>query len=185
MLIRSRTFLFIAICAMSGCSRGIGPVSAGKTHKPSPFQEVNSRPEDITVLSGTTFRWGQVNCQLLGVKEKDDPADRKQAEEFTRAWFKSIGKLIAVYNETNPLVTDDGTAIVWIRGYDCYLSCLSEELVRAGLVEIDDSPWENYTYTVPTKPGEEFEDWRGILRKAKEGHKQGEKLRVLFEWPPK
>jgi hypothetical protein len=65
-----------------------------------------------------------------------------------------------------------------------YLSCLSEELVRAGLVEIDDQ-WPDYTFTVPTKEGEELEDWRGILKKAKEGHARGEKPRTLFEWPPK
>jgi hypothetical protein len=38
---------------------------------------------------------------------------------------------------------------------------------------------------VPTKGGEEREDWLGILRKAREGHERGEKLRVSFEWPPK
>jgi hypothetical protein len=62
---------------------------------------------------------------------------------------------------------------------------LNEELVRAGLVEIDEEHWDDYTFTVPTKAGEEQEDWKGILRKAKEGHKRGEKLRALFEWPPK
>ena len=74
--------------------------------------------------------------------------------------------------------------VVWVRGYDTYLSCLSEELVRAGLVELDASRWPDYTFTVPTKEGVAVEDWRGILRKAKEGHERGEKLRVLFDWPP-
>jgi hypothetical protein len=43
----------------------------------------------------------------------------------------------------------------------------------------------DYSFTVPTKVGDAVEDWRGILRKAKEGHSRGEKPRVLFEWPPK
>jgi hypothetical protein len=74
--------------------------------------------------------------------------------------------------------------IVWIRGYDCYLFCLSEELIRAGLVEIDDVSWQGYTFMVPTKAGKGIADWRGILRDAKEGHARGEKLRVPFAWPP-
>jgi len=137
-------------------------------------QNVNSRADDITVLSGTTFNWGAVRCQLLGVKESDDPAIRKRADEFTRAWFKSIGNLMAAYNHSNPLIAADGSPVVWIRGYDSSLSCLSEELVGMGLAEIDDQ-WPDYTFTVPTKEGEKVEDWRGILRKAKEGHALGGK----------
>jgi hypothetical protein len=142
-------------------------------------------PAEITMVSSTTFRCGGVQCQLLGVKEADDPAVQKRAEAFAKAWFKSIGNYIAVYNDSNPLVAEDGTAIVWIRGYDLYLSCLSEELIRAGLAKLDDSSWKDYTFTVPTKESEKQEDWQGILRKAKEGHDRGEKLRVLFEWPPR
>jgi len=142
-------------------------------------------PAEITVISGTTFRCGGVACQLLGVKESDDPVVRKQAETFAKTWFKSIGNYIGIYNESNPLMTQNGTAVVWVRGYDTCLSCLSEELVRAGLVEIDESQWQGYTFTVPTKEDERQEDWLAVIRKAKEGHKRGEELRVLFEWPPK
>lgn len=104
--------------------------------------------------------------------------------ENAEQWFKSIGNLMAAYNHTNPLTAADGTPVVWIRGYDSSLSCLSEELARAGLVEVNDQ-WPDYTFTVPTKEGQEVEDWRGILRQAREGHARGEKPRVLFEWPPK
>jgi hypothetical protein len=151
-----------------------------------PLNHVNKMPAEITVLSGTTFRCGGVLCQLLGVKDADDPAVNKQATEFTKAWFKSIGNYIGVYNDSNPLMAEDGIAVVWIRGYDTHLSCLCEELVRAGLVNIDVSSWNDYTFTVPTKAGvgEKQEDWQGILRKAKEGHERGEKLQVQFEWPP-
>ena len=82
-------------------------------------------------------------------------------------------------------MAEDGTAVVWIRGYDTYLSCLSEELVRVGLAEVDDSRWADYTFTVPKKDGDAVEDWLGILRKAKEGHERGEKPHVLFDWPLK
>jgi hypothetical protein len=85
-------------------------------------------------------------------------------------------------------VTEAGTPVVWIRGYDCYSSCLSEELVRAGLVDMDDARWEDYTFTVPrkgVKGGKALENWRGILHKAKEGYMRGEKPQVLFEWPSK
>jgi hypothetical protein len=180
------TILALAvIAAVGGCDPDGGAAANREADWPAPLRHVNSRPEDIAVLSGTTFDWGGVHCQLLGVKESDDPQVRKRADEFTRTWFKSIGNLMAVYNHTNPLTAADGTAVVWIRGYDGSLSCLSEELVRAGLVEIDDAQWADYTFTVPTKTSEKVEDWRAILRGAREGYAQGEKPRVLFEWPPK
>jgi hypothetical protein len=52
------------------------------------------------------------------------------------------------------------------------------------LAEVDDQ-WPDYTFTVPTKGGEELQEWQGILRQAKEGHASGEKPHVLFEWSPK
>jgi hypothetical protein len=99
---------------------------------------------------------------------------RKQAEAFTKAWLKSIGNYFDVYNTSNPLVAKDGTPGVWIRGADSFHSCLSEELVRAGLVKVDELSWKGYIFTVPTKAGDEQEDWRGILRRAEEGYKKRE-----------
>ena len=166
---RSLAILVVILCACCGCNEHAGSPATRK--KEWPLSIVNTMPAEIKVLSSTTFRCGGVPCRLLGVKEADNPTIRKQAEEFTKAWFKSIGNYIGIYNDSYPLQADDGTAIVWILGYDCYQSCLSEELVRAGLVEIDESSWKDYTFTVPTKSGQTQEDWQGILGKAKEGNK--------------
>jgi hypothetical protein len=181
--IRSVAVLVTVLCAFCRCSKA--DRSSASEMKDWPLKNVETMPAKITVLSGTTFRCGAVPCQLLGVKEADDPAVRKRAEEFTKAWFKSIGNYIILYNSSNPLVTKERVAVVWICGSDCYHSCLSEELIRAGLARLEDSSWKGYTFTVPTKKGAQKEDWQGILRKAKEGNERGEKLRVLFEWPPK
>jgi hypothetical protein len=141
-----------------------------------------TNPAKITVLTGTKFLCGNVRCRLLGVRESNDPAVRQLAEKFSRAWFGSVGNYIGIYNDSNPLLDSDGTAVVWIRGYDCFLSCLNEELVRAGLVEPDNLP-TNYVFTEPRKSGDEVEDWQGVLSKAKRGYQKGEELRVLFKWP--
>jgi hypothetical protein len=107
---------------------------------------------------------------------------RQLAEKFSRAWFASVGNYIGIYNDSNPLLDNDGTAVVWIRGYDCFLSCLNEELVRAGLAEPENRPTD-YVFTEPTKSGNEVEDWKSVLSKAKEGYRKGEELQVLFKWP--
>jgi hypothetical protein len=151
-----------------------------------PLRGVPTMPAKITVLTGTTFLCGGIPCQLLGVKELEAPGRRKEAQEFSKLWFTSVGNFIGIYNDSNPLQAEDGTAVVWICGYDSSLSCLSEELVRAGLVEIDEATWEGYSFTVPAKSGPDpVEDWQGILRKAKEGHELGEKPNVHFPYPPK
>ncbi|WP_406699858.1 hypothetical protein V5E97_13515 [Singulisphaera sp. Ch08] len=181
-MFRSLTLVAVTICAVSGCRESDRSQVAGKEDRPLAALPM---PAEITVLSGTTFRCGNVPCQLLGVKESADPAVRERAERFTRLWFKSVGNYIGIYNSSNPLMAKDGTSVVWIRGYDTYLSCLSEELVRVGLAEVDGSLWADYTFTVPRKDGEAVEDWLGILRKAKEGHERGEKPHVLFDWPLK
>ncbi len=181
--VRLSTLVTLVLCAVPGCARDKGfPASIKQA---SPLEGVETSPADIAVLSGTTFRCGEVPCRLLGVKEAGDTVVRALSLRFTQEWFKSIGNYIGIYNNTNPLVTKDGTSIVWIRGYSSSLSCLSEELVRAGLVDIDDCSWEHYTFTVPVKAGDAIEDWRGILRKAKEAHDRGEPPHVRFDWPPK
>src|SRR5262245_47482793 len=85
------------LAAANGCDSSGGapakpqagkPVSQ-KSEWPSPVRSVNSRSGEIDVLGGTTFRWGGVRCQLLGVKESDDPRTRELAKQFAVAWFKS------------------------------------------------------------------------------------------------
>jgi hypothetical protein len=180
---RPAVLMIAAVGACCGCNEAARSPLAGKNDWS--LSKVGTMPAEITEVNGTTFRCGGVPCKLLGVKDAEAPPTRKQAEEFTRLWFKCIGNYIGIYNDSNPLLDEDGTAIVWIRGYDSSLSCLSEELVRAGVVEIDELKWQDYTFTVLTKEGEAQEEWQAILRRAKDGHERGEKPHVLFEWPPK
>ena len=55
----------------------------------------------------------------------------------------------------------------------------------AGLAEVDEAGWKDYAFVVPGKARDYSEDWQDKLRKAREGHKRGEKPRVVFEWPNK
>ena len=170
---------FTIIALLAGCGE---KHHADSVPKGWPLSNQTTTPAKITVLTGTTFLCGNVRCRLLGVRESNDPAVRQLAERFSRTWFASVGNYIGIYNDSNPLQDTDGTAVVWIRGYDCFLSCLNEELVRAGLVEPVNLPTD-YVFTEPTKSGDEVEDWKGVLDKAKEGYRKGEELRVLFKWP--
>src|SRR5262249_11811247 len=124
-----------------------------------PLKDVPRSPAKVEVLSGITFKCFGVECQLLGVKESSDPKVREQAKRFTTLWFKSVGNHIGFYNEDRPLQLKDGTCVVWLRGYDSTLSCLNEQLVRAGLVEIDTEPHKGYTFEVPTKESSRKGEW--------------------------
>lgn len=165
--------------AMLGCGNSDSsfPKSDPSFPNPGPTQS------EIKVLSATTFLFHGQKCQLLGISESDDPKVREEALYFTTTWFEEIGNYIGVYNASNPLRLKDGTCVVWVRGYDTYLSCLNVELVRAGLVNIDDKQWETYSFTEPTMEGEAVANWRGDLDEAKRGHERGEKPKVLFDWP--
>jgi hypothetical protein len=125
-------------------------------------------PPNVTVQTATTFSYGAIPCRLLGVRDSADAAVRARALVFTRNWFKTIGNYVGFYNESNPLVARGGTCIVWVRGYDSQLSCLNEELVRAGLVEVDVATWRGYTFTEPAKSEDFVEDWPRVLAVAKQ-----------------
>src|SRR5262245_23023719 len=148
-----------------------------------PLKDVPQKPAKVEVLSGTTFKCSGVRCQLLGVKESSDPKVRERAKRFTTLWFKSVGNHIGVYNEDSPLQLKDGICVVWLRGYDSTLSCLNEQLVRAGLVEIDTEPHKGYTFEVPTKESTRKEEWDAILRKAEKDRAKGVGPEVSFKWP--
>jgi hypothetical protein len=163
---------------------GCGNVDSPSGNSDSAFPNPGPQPSDIKVHSATVFSFEGQKCKLLGVSESEDADVRKRAMQFTTTWFDSIGNYIGVYNASNPLRLEDGTNVVWIRGYDSYLSCLNVELARAGLVELDYESFKDYSFTEPTKEGEEVATWRGDLDAAKQGHEGGEKPKVLFDWPP-
>ena len=68
-----------------------------------PLKGVSLSPAKVEVLTGTTFKISDVECQLLGVKESCDAKVREQAKKFTTLWFKSIGNYIGIYNSDSPL----------------------------------------------------------------------------------
>jgi len=170
--------------AAFGCGHDSTMPRSSRDSEP-PFPNPGPTPSDIKVLTATTFLFNGQRCKLLGISESDDPEVREQSLRFTNTWFDKIGNCIGVYNASNPLRMDDGTCVVWVRGYDMYLSCLNIELVRAGLVNVDYKKWESYSFTEPTKSGEAVADWRSDLDEAKKAHGRGEKPKVLFDWPPK
>jgi RNA polymerase sigma factor (sigma-70 family) len=148
-----------------------------------PLNDVLKSPAKVEILSGTTFKCSGVACQLLGVKDSSDPKVRDQAKRFTTLWFKSVGNYIGFYNDSSPLQLKDKTCVVWLRGYDSTMSCLNEQLVRAGLVEIDTESHKGYTFEVATKASNHKEEWETILGKAEKDHSKGVGPNVLFQWP--
>jgi hypothetical protein len=109
------------------------------------------------------------------VAESKDPKVRQKALELVQQWFKDVGNYIGIYNSDHPLRAENGTCVVWVRGYDSSLSCLNIVLVRAGLVDVDLSRWKDYAFTEPAKSGNVWIDWQGELKKAEGEQLQSEK----------
>jgi hypothetical protein len=198
MNIHGKTFASLLVVAAAGCStesqsnQVVGTASSvpaastinQASRRPWPLTSVSTMPAQIKIESATVFYCKGVRCQLLGVTEPEDPDLRNQALDFCRRWFDSIGNYIGIYNDSNPLQKENGTCIVWIRGYDTHLSCLSAELVRAGLVNVDYMSLHDYKFMVPGKSEDYQETWREQLDEAAEDHRKGIKPKVLFDWPP-
>jgi hypothetical protein len=178
--------LVCGLALPSGCHTPATPKSATQTAYTAgqwPLQGVQTQPAAIEVESATRFTCSGIRCQLLGVRESSDPAVRAKATQFAKRWFDSVGDDIVFYNESNPLVARDGTCIVWVCGIASYVSCLNEELVQAGLVEIETAPWQWYSFNEPARSGEHIPKWQRDLAEAKATGKRGGKRRVLFDWP--
>jgi hypothetical protein len=150
-----------------------------------PRDRMSGASSDAIILSGTSFRWGGVTFKLLGLSEVADGRVRELAKEFIRQWLDSADTCIQICNAGNPLELGDRTAIIWVRGLQVGLPCLNEQLVQAGLVELDESSWSDYAFDMPIGGRPEQVDWKGILRGAIEARGRGEKPAVHFDWPPK
>ena len=84
-----------------------------------PSASLRNRPvaDEVTVDSGTSFHWKNIRCQLLGLREADDPVKRQQAFEFSRKWFSNIHyNRLGFYNSSKPLATEDGACVIWLYG---------------------------------------------------------------------
>jgi hypothetical protein len=115
----------------------------------------------IEVLSGTTFMIDGQKFKLLGVEDFDDPAIRIAARDFATTWVASSNDDVTVVNGWQPLRLEDGTSLIWLQDTSHSGTCLNEELVRAGLVRVDHSKWEDYAFL--GGPCWTFEAWQERL----------------------
>lgn len=119
-----------------------------------PLSAVEFRNETplVVIVGATTFLYGDVPCQLLGVTESADPEVRKRALAFARQWFEKRPYSFYVKNRDNPLVRDNGVCVVWPTTWSderpTSQHSLVLELVRAGLVEVDALTDWDYQFTV-------------------------------------
>ena len=142
-------------------------------------------PMRMVVVSGTSFIWDGRRCQLLGLAEPTDRMKRQLGKEFLERWFKSVAGLSEVCNARQPVERVDGTALLWVRGLQLGLPCLNEQLVQAGLVEIDESSCPTYSFDMLVGGCPKRVDWKGLLRRAIEARRRGERPAIQFDWPPK
>jgi uncharacterized protein (TIGR03067 family) len=172
--------LAVALVVSNGC--GPRPSFSPSTKAASPFEKISFRRGEVAVDSGSSLRVSGQRCQLLGLKESADPELRDKAVTFIQHWFESVAS-VSIANENEPLLTEDGSPVVWLEGLQNGLliasSCLNEELVRAGLADVDEAIWKDYTFTVPrAKHGRRTEDWKEILNDAREARAHGLKKGV-------
>ncbi len=180
------TICCCVVALVVGCDNPQSPPVSSTARRPGTadhdFPNPGGEKSDIKVVTGTSFLFAGPRCQLLGVTEHDDPKVRERARMFAERWFRSIGNYIGVYNSSNPICLKDGTCLVWVTGYDSYLSCLNLEVVRAGLVKVDYFEQEGYTFLTPGKDRDYLEKWQQGLREAENDHRKGVKPQVLFDW---
>lgn len=131
-----------------------------------PFPAPRTMQPSIAVLTGTTLLISGQRCKLLGIEDSDNPSVRMAAFDFAKAWVKSTANYVGIMNDSNPLRLEDGTCLVWLRNDNCGMSYLNVELVRAGLVRVDYSKWEEYAFLVPMKGPDAFEVWQELLDRA-------------------
>jgi hypothetical protein len=169
-----RTFaatLSLLLASFCGCDRTSdnGPAPLSSTRAGNwPVNYVDLQHAQITVHSGTSFDCFGKPCLLLGVKESDDPARRKAAEMFTRKWFEEQHNTISILNDNNPLMKDQ-KCVCWVAAACGVWPYLNRDLVRAGLVDLDLTPFEGYSFTVQKKsdPDSLFH-WQEVLLNAKQ-----------------
>lgn len=173
----------LLLLAVAGC----GPESQRNLASKAawPLSDTPTMPAEIKVESATIFYCNNVRCQLLGVTEYGDAELRKQALDFSRRWFEDGGKYIIIHNDTNPLKSEDGTCVVWIRGGAPHITCLNTELVRAGLVNVNYSSLLDYNFMMRGKAEDHQSIWRQQLDEAADDYKKGVKPKVYFDWLPK
>jgi uncharacterized protein (TIGR03067 family) len=179
-LLRKLIVLAVALVVSNGC--GQPPSFSPSTKAAPPFEKISFRRGEVAVDSGSSLRASGLRCQLLGLKDSADPKSRDKAVTFIQHWFESIAS-VSIVNKNEPLLTEDGSPVVWLEGkQNAQLfesSCLNEELVRAGLADVDEASWKDYTFTVPrAKHGRRTEDWKEILNDAREVHRHGLKKGV-------
>jgi uncharacterized protein (TIGR03067 family) len=173
--IRKSIVLAVALVVSNGC--GPQPSFSPSTKAASPLEKISFRRGEVAVDSGSSLRVSGQRCQLLGLKESADPESRGKAVTFIQHWFESVAS-VSIVNRNEPLLTEDGSPVIWLEGKQnsrlSASSCLNEELVRAGLADVDEASWKDYTFTVPSaKHGRRTEDWKEVLNDARELYRHG------------
>jgi hypothetical protein len=153
--------VLLVLVALCGCEARSRPVNDW------PVDCVLLQNPRIEVRSGTSFDCFGRRCCLLGVKDSPDADKRKQAEQFTREWFEEQ-QGVFVLNCKRPLERD-GVCVCWITAAFGVYPFLNRDLVRAGLVDVDLSKDEAYTFDVVMKEGPDRPYvWQGKLRDARQ-----------------
>ncbi len=136
----------------------------------------------VTVLSGCELLIGGVRCKLFGVRLPDDDVKAAQAKRFLELYMKDYGSWFSIYNAHSPVSSRDSTPLVWLKGHGNG-GWAQETLVQAGLVVIDYTGFEHYTFRVPVKSGQKLFDWKRCLGDAVSWREAGKKPNVNFSWP--
>jgi len=136
----------------------------------------------VTVLSGNELMIGGIRCRLFGVKLPHDIKIAADAKRFLELYVKDYGRYYSIYNDGNPVSSNDGVPLIWLQGHG-EGGWAQETLVQAGLLDVDYRDFEKYHFKIPTKVGYEDYDWKKCFKEALATHQAGAKPNILFDWP--
>lgn len=136
----------------------------------------------VTVSSGNELIIDGIRCRLFGVKLPKDINIAARAKRFLELYVKDYDRYYSIYNDNDPVSSDDGVPLIWFRGHG-EGGWAQETLVQAGLLDVDYRGFEEYYFRVPTKAGYKEFDWKGCFKEALASHQAGKKPHILFDWP--
>lgn len=165
----------VVTCAALGCEGPKQPPSSSSPSLP-PVAGNPPKPPPVTITTGTSFRRGNEECRLLGLKDSSDPIKQQKATAFAKDWLKSIGGDTEIENVDPELRDGESVRVVWlISSTGNPRSCLNTDLARSGLVDIDETTWKGYKFYLHGKAGPEEMHWLGVLlMEADSGRRLGE-----------
>lgn len=124
-----------------------------------------TRPYEVVVTSATEIIVNGIKCRLFGIKPPEDKNRSDLAKHILELCVASYGGYFSIYNTDEPVSDKDGVPLIWCAGHgdDRWVQ---ELLVQEGVVDVDISGYEGYSFSTLGKNGFKPQNWKLIFSDA-------------------